>query len=507
MQNNEVGVSAIMQEQIYDMVVIGSGPSGRELSLHSTKNGFSVALVESELVGGDCAYWACVPSKALLRPPEALEEARQVEGARQAVVGDLHIESVLKRRDTFVDNWNDHNLTNMMEEGGVHIIRGLGRLDGRKRVTITASDGTKVTLLARHAVVLSPGSSSAIPDIPGLAQVNPWTSRSATSSKKVPQRLAIMGDGAVACEMADAWSSLGARVTILSRNERILQRLEPFVGDQIAAAFARRGIAIRTKVSVAQVKRSSPIDLVELQLDDGTTMEADELLVAVGRIPKTADIGLETVGLKPQQWLDVDDTCLVQGLGDNDWLYAIGDVNHRALLTHMGKYQGRACARAILARTKGTVIDNNSEWNSFSAKTDQSMTPQVIFTDPQVASVGLTENEAKGLGLVTRSVDAEIGAVVGAMLHTEGYVGHARLVIDEDKKVIVGATFVGPQVSELLHSATVAIVGQVPIDRLLHAVPSFPTVSEVWVQLLENYNRGVPRVLSYGQQSSPSTVT
>ena len=225
--------------------------------------------------------------------------------------------------------------------------------------------------------------------------------------------------------MADAWSSLGAKVTILSRNERILQRLEPFVGDQIAAAFARRGIAIRTKVSVAQVKRSSPIDLIELQLDDGTTMEADELLVAVGRIPKTADIGLETVGLKPQQWLDVDDTCLVQGLGDNDWLYAIGDVNHRALLTHMGKYQGRACARAILARTKGTVIDNNSEWNSFSAKTDHSMTPQVIFTDPQVASVGLTENEAKGLGLVTRSVDAEIGAVVGAMLHTEGYVGHA----------------------------------------------------------------------------------
>ena len=142
MQNNEVGVSAIMQEQIYDMVVIGSGPSGRELSLHSTKNGFSVALVESELVGGDCAYWACVPSKALLRPPEALEEARQVEGARQAVVGDLHIESVLKRRDTFVDNWNDHNLTNTMEEGGVNIIRGHGRLDGRKRVTITTSDGT-----------------------------------------------------------------------------------------------------------------------------------------------------------------------------------------------------------------------------------------------------------------------------------------------------------------------------------------------------------------------------
>jgi pyruvate/2-oxoglutarate dehydrogenase complex dihydrolipoamide dehydrogenase (E3) component len=452
------------------------------------KNGFSVALIESELVGGDCAYWSCVPSKALLRPPEALTEARQVDGAKQAAVGNLGVESVLRRRDFYVDNWDDHNLTKMMEEGGVHIIRGHGRLDGRKRVLVTSTDGVTTTLVARHAVVLSTGSTSTIPDVAGLVQARPCSSRNATSAKKVPQRLAIIGDGAVACEMADIWSSLGAKVTILSRHEKILERFEPFVGDQLAAAFTKRGITIHTKVNVVQVKRSNPNEPVNIELDNGTMIQADQLLVAVGRTPKTGDIGLETVGLKPQQWLDVDDTCLVQGLGENDWLYAIGDINHRDLLTHMGKYQGRASAKSILARARGTVIDDHSEWSLSVARADHDMTPQVLFTDPQAASVGLTEKDVKRLGLNTYSVDSEMGIVVGAQLHTDGYVGHARLVIDEDKHIIVGATFVGPQVSELLYSATIAVVGQVPIDRLWHAVPCFPTVSEVWLQLLENYS-------------------
>jgi pyruvate/2-oxoglutarate dehydrogenase complex dihydrolipoamide dehydrogenase (E3) component len=347
--------------------------------------------------------------------------------------------------------------------------------------------------MARYAVVLSTGSSSAIPDVPGLVQARPWSSRNATSAKKVPQRLAIIGDGPVACEMADIWSSLGAKVTILSRHERIFERFEPFVGDQLAAGFAKRGIMIRTRVNTTQVKRSTK-GPVEIELDDGTMIEADELLVAVGRKPNTKDIGLETVGLKPQQWLDVDDSCLVRGgLGDgeNDWLYAVGDINHRALLTHIGKYQGRVCAKAILERARGRTSmnaddDQAAESSRSIAKADQHMVPQVIFTDPQVASVGLTEREAKDLGLKVRSFDSEIGEVDGAQLKEEGYVGHARLIIDEDKHVIVGATFIGEEVEDLLHSATVAIVGQVPINRIWHAVPSFPTISEVWTQLLEN---------------------
>lgn len=480
-----------MQEQNYDIVVMGSGPSGRTVSLRLAKNGFSVALMESELVGGDCHYWACIPSKALLRPPEALAEARQVEGARQAAVGNLGVESVLARRDAFVDHWDDSKLTSKIEQSGVHILRGRGRLDGHKRVVVMPIDGgsSTITLIAHHAVVLCTGSSPTIPDIPGLVQAKPWTSRDATGAKKVPKRLAIIGDGPVACEMADAWSSLGAKVTILSRHERILDRYEPFVGEQLGATFAKRGILTHTKVNTTQVKRKDADAPVEIELDDGTSMDADELLVAAGRKPNTGDIGLETVGLKPHQWLDVDDTCLVRAIGEEDpWLYAIGDINHRALLTHVGKYQARACANAILARAKGTFKnDESGEWSRSVAKADHNMIPQVIFTDPQVASVGLTEQSAKGLGLNTHSVGSEIGTVDGAKLHTDGYVGHARLVIDEDKKIVVGATFIGPQVSDLLHSATIAIVGKVPIDRLWHAMPSFPTISEVWIQLLEGY--------------------
>ena len=485
----------MMQELIYDIVVIGSGPGGRTVSLRSVKNGFSVALVESELFGGDCHYWACVPSKALLRPPEALTEARRVEGARQAVVGNLGVESVLERRDSLVDHWNDARVMKSLAETGIHVMHGHGRLDGRKRVAVTSASGNNNTVLtARHAVVLSMGSSPAIPDdVPGLAQAKPWTSRDATSTKKVPKRLAIIGDGPVACEMADAWSALGAKVTILSINERILDRYESFVGEQLAAAFAKRGISIHTKVNVTRVKRSNKkkAPTIEIELNDGSTMDTDELLVAVGRKPNTGDIGLETVGLKPQQWLDVDDTFLVRGINENDWLYAVGDINHRALLTHIGKYQGRVCAKAILERARGRTSmnaddDQAAESSRSVAKADHHMVPQVIFTDPQVASVGLTERDAKSLGLNIRSVDSEIGEVDGAQLKADGYIGHARLVIDEDKHVIVGATFLGPEVSDLLHSATVAIVGQVPIDRLWHAVPSFPTVSEVWTQLLED---------------------
>jgi dihydrolipoamide dehydrogenase len=484
-----------MQEQDYDIVVIGSGPSGREVSLHSVKNGFSVALIESKLVGGDCAYYACIPSKALLRPPEALTEARQVEGARQAIVGDLGVESVFARRDAFVDHWDDANFTKSLAEKGIHVLHGHGRLDGHKRVAVisASANNNNTVLIARHAVVLSTGSGPAIPDVPGLAQAKPWTSRDATSARKVPRRLAIIGDGPVACEMADAWSALGAKVTILSRHERILDRYEPFVGEQLALAFAKRGIMIRTKVNATRINRSDTNAPIEIELDDGIVMDTDELLVATGRKPNTGDIGLETVGLKPHQWLDVDDTCLVRGLGDgkNDWLYAVGDINHRALLTHMGKYQGRACAKAILERARGRTFiedgDQAAEWSQSAARADYDMIPQVIFTDPQVASVGLTEQSAKDLGLNTRSVDSDIGNLPGAQLKEEGYVGHARLIIDKDNQVIVGATFLGPEVNDLLHSATVAIVGEVPINRLWHAVPSFPTVSEVWIQLLENY--------------------
>jgi pyruvate/2-oxoglutarate dehydrogenase complex dihydrolipoamide dehydrogenase (E3) component len=529
------------EERHYDAVVLGSGPSGRTVSLRLAKNSFSVVLVENELVGGDCAYWACIPSKALLRPPEALTEAREVDGSRQAAQGLLSVESVLTRRDTFVDHWKDDNLTKMLQEGGVDIIRGQGKLDGPRRVIVVSNNNNDYTdrdnsdsnsnssaltkvLVANHAVVLSTGSSAVIPSqIQGLVEAHPWTSKNATSAKKAPHSLAIIGDGAVACEMAHAWWALGAtEVIIISRHKRILDKYEPLVGDRLADVFKQRGISIHNNVNVREVKRINSTSKskqenggsVQIVLDDGNTLTAEELLVAVGRKPNTDKLGLETVGLKPGDWLDVDDTCLVNGVnGGGEWLYAVGDINHRALLTHIGKYQGRACSTAIITRARGTRnISNNNHHHDNSggdsanssntnaannapfdpsamwlATSDHMAVPQVIFTDPQIASVGLTEESARSLKINVRAVDCEMGTLPGAQLHTDGYEGQAKIVVDEDRHVMVGATFIAPQVGDLLHSATIAIVGQVPLERLWHAIPSFPTVNEVWISLLENY--------------------
>ena len=495
-----------VSDRTYDIVVIGSGPSGRTLSLRCMRNGFSVALIESELVGGDCHYWACIPSKAMLRPPEALVEARQVDGAKQAATGDMNVESVLTRRDTFVDNWDDSRLSGILTKSGIHIFKGRGQLIAHKRVTVmptaTITDSNNnnmpMTLSARHAVVLCTGSSAVIPNVPGLAEAHPWTSRDATGSKYIPTHLSIMGDGPVACEMADAWSALGSRVTILGRHERILHRYEPFVGKLLEKAFAQRGITVRNNVNIHKVQRYGSKGPIKIALDDGSVMDdTDELLVAVGRKPNTKDLGLETVGLKSQEWLDVDDTGRVKGVEGGDWLYAIGDINHRALLTHVGKYQARACAAAIFERVNYKSDNSSSNpsipWSRSAAITDHYAVPQVIFTDPQIGSVGLTERKAKSLKEVStnknniHAVDCDTSTLDGAKLHSDEYVGHAKVVIDEERHVIIGATFIGPQVGELLHSATIAIVGEVPLDRLWHAIPSFPTVSEVWINLLENY--------------------
>ena len=470
----------------YDVIVLGSGPSGRTVSLRTVKNGLSVALVEDELVGGDCHYWACVPSKAMLRPPEALTEAREIEGAKQALTGQLGVEAVINRRDGFVDHWNDVKVQGKLEKSGVKVVHGHGRLDGQKRVIVTSPHDPDLVLTARHAIVVSTGSRALIPEIPGLTESRPWTNRNATSSKKPPATLAIMGGGPVGCEMATAYSALGSKVTILERKERLLSRYEPFAGEQLSEAFARRGISVLTGVSVVRVNRREGAGKIEITLDDGSAVSAHELLVAVGRQPNTDRIGLETVGLKPGEWLNVDDTCTVRETGGN-WLYAVGDVNHRALLTHVGKYQARACAATIAARVHGNTMGNPTvRWSKLRASSDNMAVPQVIFSDPQVATVGLTESAARAMRMNVKGVDCDVGAVDGAKLHTDGYVGHAKIIIDESRHVLVGATFIGPQVGDLLQAA-IAIVGEVPLDRLWHAIPSFPTVSEVWLSLLENY--------------------
>ncbi|MCG7525288.1 NAD(P)/FAD-dependent oxidoreductase [Streptomyces sp. OfavH-34-F] len=467
----------------YDVVVIGAGPVGENVADRARAAGLTTAVVESELIGGECSYWACMPSKALLRPVVARADARRVPGLRDAVRGPLDAAAVLAHRDEYASHWKDDGQVAWLDGIGADIHRGHGRLTGPRQVTVTAPDGTEHRLTARHAVVVSTGSRAVVPGLPGIEDARPWTSREATSAKEVPGRLAIVGGGVVGVEMATVWAGLGSRVTLLVRGEGLLPRMEPFAGELVAEALKEAGADIRTGVSATAVRRPAPDGPVTVELDNGESVEADEILFATGRAPRTDDLGLETVGLEPGSWLTVDDTCRVEG---SDWLYAAGDVNHRALLTHQGKYQARIAGDAIAARALGKPLDT-ARWGAHAATADHAAVPQVVFTDPEAASVGLSLAEAEQAGHRVRAVDYDLASVAGSGLYADGYRGRARMVVDLDREILLGVTFVGPGTAELLHSATMAVAGEIPVSRLWHAVPSYPTISEVWLRLLETY--------------------
>lgn len=471
-----------MTAREYDLIVIGAGPVGENVADRARQGGLSVVVVESELVGGECSFWACIPSKALLRPGAALRAARAVGGAAQAVTGTVDVAATLRRRDVLVHDWDDSSQVEWLHGAGIDLVRGHGRLSGEREVTVAAADGTETVLRARHAVAVCTGSAALVPDIPGLREAQPWTSRDATGLRDVPASLAILGGGVVGSEMATLYTSLGAEVTVIARSG-LLRGVEPFAGEAVAKALTDAGADVRIGVEVERASRDA--DGVVLALSDGSEVRAAEVLVATGRVPRTADLGVDTAGLAPGDWLDVDDTLRVRGV---DWLYGVGDVNHRALLTHQGKYQARAAGDVIAARaTQGEVDDG--PWGAHVATADHSAVPQVVFTDPEVAAVGHTEESARSAGLRIRVIDYDLSWLAGASEHADDYRGRARVIVDEDRRVLVGATFVGQDVGEMLHAATIAVVGEVPIDRLWHAVPSYPTISEVWLRWLEEYGR------------------
>lgn len=468
----------------YDVVVIGAGPVGENVADRVVRGGLTAAIVERELVGGECSYWACMPTKALLRSASALRAARQLPGAREAVTGDLDATAVLGRRDSFAAHWQDDGQVSWLASAGVALHRGQGRISSARVVEVTDVDGVTTTLTARHAVVVATGSSALLPDIPGLREAAPWSSREAASASSVPRRLAIIGGGVVAAEMATAFAALGSAVTVLAR-DGVLPSEEPFASELVTESLREAGVSVRLGAEAVAVNRDDS-GAVHIRTAAGERIEADEVLVAVGRTPNTQDIGLDRVGLTPDAWLAVDDTSRVVGGGE--WLYAAGDVNRRVLLTHQGKYQARAVGDVIVARAMSETVEDG-RWGRHVATADERAVPQVVFTDPEIASVGLTAAAADAAGLRIRVVDYDLGVVAGASLHADGYRGHARMVVDEDRQVIVGFTLVGPDVAELIHAATIAIVGEVPLDRLWHAVPAYPTVSEVWLRLLETYGR------------------
>ena len=475
----------------YDVIVIGAGAIGENVADRAVQGGMRTVIVESELVGGECSYWACMPSKALLRSGALLRAASRVGGVREAITGPLDVEAVLKRRDRMTSDWKDDGQVSWLESAGIDLVRGWAVITAPKEVTVTAEDGTVTVLTAKHAVAVSTGSAALLPDIPGLRESEPWTSRDATSVQRVPVSLAILGGGVVGVEMATAYAGFGTEVHLISRGA-LLANDEPFAGEAVAASLRELGAKVHLDVSPTAVERIEG-DRFRIALDDGSTIETDEFLVATGRLPRTSGIGLDAFGLEDGGWLHVDDSMRVVGADgepavDGGWLYGVGDVNHRALLTHQGKYQARAAGDAIAARAHGEDV-SLEPWGTYVATADHQSVPQVTFTDPEVASVGLTAAAAEKAGYRIRVVDYPIGSVSGASIASDNYEGQARMVVDEDRQVVLGVTFVGQDVGELLHSATIAVVGEVPLARLWHAVPSYPTISEVWLRLLEAYGR------------------
>jgi dihydrolipoamide dehydrogenase len=451
----------------FDAVVLGAGAPGEVCAGRLADGGMSVAIVEQHLVGGECSYYACMPSKALLRPADLLGEARRVPGVAEAVTGELDPRAILERRDEVIHDLDDSGQLPWLEERGIELFRGEGRIDGERRVRVGGD-----MLAAAKAIVVATGSGAAMPPIEGLDTVTAWNNREATTSKLVPESMVVLGGGPVGSELAQAWSSLGTEVTLIEGADRLLPREEPFAGEEVADALREHhGVDVRTGVLAQRVARSGTG--VAIELSDGDAVEAAELLVAVGRRPRTADIGLELIGVDPGEggFLETDDRMMV---GGRDWLYAVGDVNGRALFTHMGKYQAWVAAENALGRPVEAIAEGLGS-------------PRVTFTDPQVAAVGKTLDQAREAGIDARAVDVPTDSTAGASFQGKGTGGTSRIVVDEPRQIIVGATFTGFETADFLQAATVAIVGEVPLPKLRHAVAAYPTRSEIWLKLLEAY--------------------
>jgi pyruvate/2-oxoglutarate dehydrogenase complex dihydrolipoamide dehydrogenase (E3) component len=454
----------------YDAVVLGAGPAGEVVAGRLADAGWKVAIVEKDLVGGECSYYACMPSKALLRPADVLAEAKRIPGVLVDDDARLDPAAVLARRDEAIHDKDDSGQLPWLEERSIDLFRGQGRFVGENRVAVGDDE-----LLASRAVIVAAGSGALMPPTEGLDSVRAWNNRDATTAKAVPASMIVLGGGPVGAELSQAWASLGTKVTLVEGGPRLLGRDEPFAGEEVAAALRGRfGVDVRVGQMVESVRPGEAGVIAELK--DGGAVEAEEILVAVGRKPHTENIGLETIGVESDErgFLEVDDRMRV---GGDDSLFAIGDVNGRALFTHDAKYQAWIASENLLGREAAAVAEALGS-------------PRVTFTDPQVAAAGKTLAQAEEAGIDARAVEVPTDGSPGASFQGKNTGGKSLLVVDQAKETIIGATFTGFETADFLHAATIAIVAEVPRAHLRHAIAPYPTRSEVWLKLLEKWEAG-----------------
>ena len=462
-----------------DVVVIGGGVGGVAAVRKLASTGLAVALVEDRLVGGECHYWGCNPSKTLLRSIEVFNLAKAVPGVREAISDKgLDVAAIFAKRDWLIEHLSDQDRTASLRQAGVAVFHGFGRLSGERTVRVAHADNTEAVLEARHAVVVATGTRPNVPEIPGLAQARPWTNRDLTTMTQVPPRALVVGGGPVSVEFATILSGLGSAVTLLVREHALLLGCEPEARELVAQSLRSKGVEIHFQTELSSVARPVAGGPVTATFHC-QTIEVDEIVLAAGRCVNTDDIGLESVGLSGGKPVSVNDHLQAVGV-TGAWLYALGDTTGRARLSHISTYHGRLVAEIIAARAAGRELGENEL-----AAHDAGSLAQVIFTEPQIVRVGRTESQARVEGFAVRTRTARYpGTLRFLALYRDGFQGWAKLVIDAETNTLLGATFVGPQFSELAQAATLAVVAKIPVTLLRHVVAPHPTVNQVWDSLL-----------------------